>query len=240
MLTIVAFILILILVRAGRGYFLSPFLFSCIIAYLSVPSPSLAASVNTGYQVSGTVAGQGIEVDGVSGFVTDGDPDEVLTEDIALTGIWMYWMGMGTVDILTSLQIAEHPGILSEINPVLGPHPSILSYDTVLPAVAGLGTGVGLALNKRDRGTLWMLAGFGEMTFSVIPNLDASLLPSLFALPTLFVGIGVAIVAGVVSYYIAHWALSELGYYQHPPRAFVSRIQHLKGFSNHFNRVKGW
>lgn len=185
--------------------------------------------------------GQEVQVDGVSGFGMDGgNLDSVLTEDIALTGIWMYWMGMGTLDILTSLQIAEHPGILSEINPVLGPHPSILSYDTVLPAVAGLGTGVGLALNPRDRGILWMLAGFAEMTFSVIPNLDAGLLPSLFALPTLFIGVGVAIVAGVVSYYIAHWALSELGYYQHPPKPFASKAKALKGFGNHFNRLQSW
>jgi len=150
-----------------------------------------------------------------------------ITPSDALTALYL---GFGSVDLLSSLNIALRPLSESELNPLLGAHPSVFSYAMYLPFAFGASIGIAKALYPRDRNTLLLLASTVEVD-SVITNLSAGLTPILYALPTILVGVGVGIITGIVCYYIAHEVLKELGYYNHPPKPFASRPWPLKGES---------
>lgn len=145
--------------------------------------------------------------------------------DLATGALQAIYLGFGATDLLTSLNLSKTGG---EINPILGPKPSILTYSLVLPATFGATTGLAAALNTRDRNTVLFFAGFGEV-YSVIANLEGGLGPLLVALPTVFLGVGIGIMAGVITYYIAKEILTYFHYYDYQPVPFVSRPWPLKG-----------
>ena len=145
--------------------------------------------------------------------------------DLATGTLQTIYLGFGATDLLTSLNLSRIGG---EINPILGPKPSILTYSLVLPAAFGATTGLAAALNTRDRNTVLFFAGFGEV-YSVIANLEGGLSPILVALPTVFIGVGIGILAGGVTYYIAKEILTYFHYYDYQPAPFVSRPWPLKG-----------
>ena len=145
--------------------------------------------------------------------------------DLATGAIQTIYLGFGATDLLTSLNLSMTGG---EINPILGPKPSIMTYSLVLPVAFGATTGLAAALNTRDRNTVLFFAGFGEV-YSVIANLEGGLSPLLVALPTVFLGVGIGILAGVVTYYIVKEILTYFHYYDYQPAPFVSRPWPLKG-----------
>jgi len=192
-----------------------------IAVILFTAPPALAANTTNTF----TTVTPGLAT--VNGFDDFSGEDTPLAVPEALQTIYL---GFGATDLLTSLNLASTGTAtgLHELNPVLGTRPSILEYSLALPAVFGVTTGIASALNPRDRTVVLLLAGLGEV-YSVITNLTEGLGPLLYALPTVFFGIGVGVVVGIVAYYAAKTVLEHFHYYDYKPKHFVSRPWPLKG-----------
>ncbi len=158
-----------------------------------------------------------------------GTPTLALPRLSAGNALQALYLSFGSADLMTSLGIALHtvPHIY-EVNPILGAHPAILTYSLALPFAFGVTSGIAAALNPRDRAIVLFFGSVGEV-YSFIGNLSSGLSPVLYALPSVLIGVGVGILAGIALYYIAHSVLEHYHYYDHQPVPFVSRAWPLKG-----------
>jgi hypothetical protein len=142
-------------------------------------------------------------------------------------GLTTTWIGLQTVDLLQSTDLVGYfkKGYY-EKNPIYGLHPSYLTYDLLMPIVTGMTLGAGLAMPWYIK---YPILGYGIYTeaAAIIGNAELGLTPLLAAVPTMILGIGIGILAGVISYYIVKEVITYFN--NHQPAPFVSRPWPLKG-----------